>query len=148
MTVDQILQYIQAPEKLNQETLPLLKELTERYPAFETAWILYLKNLKNLNSPVFEQELINGAIRVLDRRKLYLFLNEKTRETQPETDEEEFGKLFYPTEYRLEQEEKPSENLGDVARSIQKSAEKKVRLMDKFLEAQPKIQASAGTPGT
>lgn len=148
MTVDQILQYIQAPEKLNQETLPLLKELTERYPAFETAWILYLKNLKNLNSPVFEQELINGAIRVLDRRKLYLFLNEKTRETQPETDEEEFGKLFYPTEYRLEQEEKPSENLGDVARSIQKSAEKKVRLIDKFLEAQPKIQASAGTTGT
>ena len=147
MTANQILQFIQAPEKLNQETLPLLKELTERYPAFETAWILYLKNLKNLNSPAFEQELLNGAIRVLDRRKLYLFLNDQNKSIGAEstvlpdqdTEENEFGKLFYPTEYRLEPEEKPADDLGEVARSIQKQADKKFKLIDKFLEAQPKM---------
>ncbi len=144
MTANQILQFIQAPEKLDRETLPLLKELTDRYPAFETAWILYLKNLKNLNSPDFEQELINGAIRVLDRRKLYLFLNEQDKRAGAETmdedaEENDFGKLFYPTEYRLEPEEKPLEDMGEVARSIQQQADKKFRLIDKFLEAQPKM---------
>jgi len=153
MTTDQILQFIQAPEKLNQETLPFLKELTEHYPAFETAWILYLKNLKNLNSPVFDQELMNGAIRVHDRRKLYLFLNEqekdgpveKTTNKDREAEENDFDRLFYPAEYRLEAEEKPVDDLGEVARSIQKKSEKKFRLVDKFLEAQPKIPPIEGT---
>ncbi|MFY9152456.1 MAG: hypothetical protein WAO52_10595 [Prolixibacteraceae bacterium] len=146
MTADQICQFIQTPEQLNQETLPLLKELTERYPAFETGWILYLKNLKNLNHPAFEQELVNGAIRIQNRRKLYLFLNEKQKE--PATDQlkdkdnepdNEFENLFFPTEYKLESSGETEENMGDVARSIQKNADKKVRLIDKFLEAQPKM---------
>lgn len=146
MTADQINQFIQTPERLNQETLPLLKELTERYPAFETGWILYLKNLKNLNHSAYEQELVNGAIRIQNRRKLYLFLNEKQKETaasqsdEKETEpESEFENLFFPTEYKLESSGETEENMGEVARSIQKNADKKVRLIDKFLEAQPKM---------
>lgn len=146
MTADQINQFIQTPERLNQETLPLLKELTERYPAFETGWILYLKNLKNLNHSAYEQELVNGAIRIQNRRKLYLFLNEKQKETatsqsdEKETEpESEFENLFFPTEYKLESSGETEENMGEIARSIQKNADKKVRLIDKFLEAQPKM---------
>ena len=146
MTADQIYQFIQSPERLNQETLPLLKELTERYPAFETGWILYLKNLKNLNHSAFEQELINGAIRIQNRRKLYLFLNEKQKTGEADQSdqkemeaESDFENLFFPTEYKLDAEAEPEENMGEVARSIQKKADKKVRLIDKFLEAQPKM---------
>ena len=148
MTAEQIHQFIQTPEKLNRDTLPLLKELTQRYPAFETGWILLLKNLKNLGDSSFEQELINGAIRIHDRRKLYLFLNEKTKENSidqsesAETDASEDPDIFnliFPADYKLEATERLEETMGDVARSMQKKTEKKYSLIEKFLEVKPKM---------
>jgi tetratricopeptide (TPR) repeat protein len=145
MTAEQIYQYIQAPELLNQESLPFLKEVTERYPAFVAGWMLYLKNLKNLHDPSFEQELISGAIRIQDRRKLYLFLNdtEKENETvttaEPAKNKDDIFKLIFPAEYQLEATEKAEENLDEMARSFKKKSGKGVRLIDKFLEAQPKM---------
>ncbi len=148
MTADQIYLYMQAPEKLNRETLPFLKELTGRHPAFETGWILYLKNLRNLNDSSFEQELINGALRIQDRRKLYLFLNEKVKKNEleqdflpePEAKEDQdiFNFIFAP-EYRLEEPAKSVEPAGDVDMQIQKKPAKKFHLIEKFLEAQPKM---------
>ena len=35
---------------LNSETAGQLKELIEEYPFFQMAWLLYLKNLKQINS--------------------------------------------------------------------------------------------------
>jgi len=143
MKADQIHRYWQNPEKLNQETLPLLKELTEQYPAFEAGWILYLRNLKNLNASSFEQELINGAIRIHNRRKLYLFLNEKPRKNELTNEEDSvLQDLIFPSEYQLESTEKDletEESLGEIARSIQEKSEKKFSLIEKFLEAQPKM---------
>jgi hypothetical protein len=139
---------MQTPEKLNRETLPLLKELTECYPAFEAGWILYLKNLKNLNDSSFEQELITGAVRIQDRRRLYLFLNEKTKQNEsdrtgsnkPVTGENpDIFNLIFPVEYRLETDEKTDETISEVARSIQNKSEKKYGLIEKFLEARPKM---------
>ena len=148
MTAEQIFRYMQAPEELNQETLPFLKELTEQHPAFEAGWILYLRNLKNNNDSSFEQELINGAIRIQDRRKLYLFLNEKAKATQQEQETEskpestndlEIFNLIFAPEYRLENSGETVGNMGEVARAIQNTSGKKFRLIDKFLEAQPKM---------
>ena len=144
MKAEQIFQYITAPEKLNQETLPFLKELTQRHPAFETAWILYLRNLKNNNDSSFEQELINGAIRIQNRRKLYLFLNQKTQIPEQEESESvelvkaedaEIFNLIFAPEYRLDTTEIAEETLPPT----RKEPEKKFRLIDKFLEAQPKM---------
>ncbi len=148
MTSDQLNQFLKHPENLNQDTLPVLRELTEQYPAFETGWILFLKNLKNLNDSSFEQELISGAIRIQNRRKLYLFLNEKHKTTDQEEDspmnedaelENEIGKLFFPADYRLDNPNQTEDNVGDLARSIQAGANKKESLIDKFLQAQPKM---------
>lgn len=148
MTADQIYQFMQNPDKMNQETLQALKELTEQYPAFETGWILYLKNLKILKDSSFEQELINGAIRIHDRRKLYLFLNQKTGElipvqsesNQPDPSEDtDVLNLIFPTEYRLDIPGKTEETMGETARSIQNKPDKKQTLIEKFLEAQPKM---------
>lgn len=148
MTADQLYQYMQAPEKLNQETLPLLKALTEQYSAFEAGWVLYLKNLKNLNDSSFEQELISGAVRIHDRRKLYMFLHGQVKEEVQEQSEPEkttpaedldIFNLIFPTEYRLEADEKTEETMGEVARSIQNKSEKKYSLIEKFLEARPKM---------
>jgi tetratricopeptide (TPR) repeat protein len=142
MKAEQIFQYIQTPEMLNQETLPFLKELTQRHPAFEAGWILYLKNLKNINDSSFEQELINGAIRIQNRRKLYLFLNSKPAEPksgetaveQGKTEESDIFNLIFAPDYQIE--------TGEVVPSGNKNSEKKFRLIDKFLEAQPKMPAA------
>ena len=138
---------MESPGLLNEQTLPLLQELTERYPAFETGWMLYLKNLKNLNDAAFEQELINGAIRIQNRRKLYIFLNDTDTQTEPITsstqdqmnDKDDIYDLISPTEYRLDATAKTEESLEELARSIQHKPVKGIRLIDKFLEAQPKM---------
>lgn len=148
MTADQIYQFILNPDLLNRDTLPQIKELTERYPAFETGWILYLKNLKLLQDSSFDQELINGAIRIHDRRKLYLFLNhsqgeadlneitvEQIRDSSTTND---LG-LVYPVEYKLDIPEAADESIGEIARSIQQKTDKKQTLIEKFLEVQPKM---------
>jgi len=150
MNSEQIFQYIQSPEKLNQETLPFLKELTQRHPAFEAAWILYLRNLKNISDSSFEQELINGAIRIQDRKKLYLFLNSKPQELtleevalEPEkTQDSDIFNLIFAPDYRFETAENKEENPNDLVNTGMKSSEKKFRLIDKFLEAQPKMPAA------
>jgi len=148
MTADQIIEFIYAPEKLNQETLPLLRELNERYPAFEAGWILYLKNLKNLNDSSFEQELFHVAIRIQDRRKLYLFLNEPMQASELEEDnlsESDAGKnlqlsnLLLPSEYQVEKIISPEEFQDEAIRTIQEKSGKKFSLIEKFLEAQPKM---------
>jgi tetratricopeptide (TPR) repeat protein len=148
MTADQLYQFMLNPDGMNRDTLQDFKEMTEQYPAFETAWILYLKNLKILKDSAFEQELINGAIRIHDRRKLYLFLNQKAAEqviTQPETismeetpDPDLLNLVALPV-YRLEVDDDVDETIGEIARSIQKKPSKKHTLIEKFLEAQPKM---------
>ena len=144
MTTDQLYKYILSPGLLNQQTLPHLQELTERYPAFETGWMLYLKNLKNLGDASFEQELINGAIRIQNRRKLYLFLKENDRETEQPTateiqTKEAIDSLIFTTEYRLEVNENENVPIEEIAPSLPVKSGKGVRLIDKFLEAQPKM---------
>jgi len=111
MKYDKIPEYIKAPEKLNAETLPYLKELTEQFPAFETAWILYLRNLKNTNDPTFEQELVHSAIHIHNRRKLYLFLNTKFAAHKPDeqgnestqNDRDDIFNLIFAPDYQIEQ---------------------------------------------
>ncbi len=145
MTANQIIQFMQSPEKLNRETLPLLKEIIERYPAFEAGWLLYLKNLKNLNDSLFEQELMLGALRIQDRRKLYLFLNQKVEVVEPAetetsaTDDLDLFNLIFPTEYQLDSSLPTEASPGEIARSIQNDSGKRVSLIEKFLEAQPKM---------
>jgi hypothetical protein len=61
---------------LNNETLPELKQLVDDYPYFQTARMLYLKNLAILNDERFGLELKKTAVYVPDRRMLYIFIEE------------------------------------------------------------------------
>ena len=60
---------------LNYETGLCLKKMTEDFPYFQVAWILYLKYLKETRSSDYEMMLKKVAVRVSDRKKLYRFLN-------------------------------------------------------------------------
>lgn len=65
---------IENPDKLNNETLPQLKELTEKYPFFQVARILYVRNLFLMHSPQFGTELRKASAFVPDRTTLFAFI--------------------------------------------------------------------------
>lgn len=67
----------QNPSKLNRDSLEGLKKLTEDFPNFHAAWMLYLKNLKDLNDPEFDEVLKKAAPLLPDRKQLYRFLHSK-----------------------------------------------------------------------
>ena len=87
-------EWIRHPETLGDESLVELKELLERYPYFQTARLLYLKNLFLLDSPSFMEELRKGALFVADLSVLFYFIEGgrfQLRKHLPETDEAEKG---------------------------------------------------------
>ncbi len=71
MIQQRLQQWIEHPDSLDTESLYELKRLLERYPYFQTAWILYLKNLFLLHDPSFQEELRRGALFVADLSVLF-----------------------------------------------------------------------------
>ena len=74
MIQQQLYQWIKHPEYLNRETLFELRTLLARYPYFQTARLLYLKNLYLLHDISFGEELRKAALYVTDRRMLFLLV--------------------------------------------------------------------------
>ena len=71
MIQQQLYQWIKHPEYLNRETLFELRTLLARYPYFQTARLLYLKNLYLLHDISFGEELRRAALYITDRRVLF-----------------------------------------------------------------------------
>ena len=70
----QISEWVAHPEMLNNESLYELRKLLATYPYFQTARILYLKNLYLLNAPEFKDELKKGALYVADLSILFYYI--------------------------------------------------------------------------
>lgn len=66
--------YFVHPEKLDRDSLDALRGVLERYPYFQAARLLYLKNLRMLRDPSFNQELCRSVIYITHRAFLYHFL--------------------------------------------------------------------------
>jgi len=75
MQKEQVIKLLNNPALLKNETADQLKALLEEFPSFQMAWLLYVKNLKQIKSPDFENILKQVAVRVSDRKLLYKFLN-------------------------------------------------------------------------
>ncbi|NOU61635.1 hypothetical protein [Marinifilum caeruleilacunae] len=56
-----------------------LKYLVEKYPFFEVAHLLLLKNLNDSQSIRFKEELRNSSLHISNRRQLYLLLNDRLK---------------------------------------------------------------------
>ena len=67
-------EWIKHPDRLDKDSLYELRMLLARYPYFQTAWILYLKNLFLLQDPSFKRELHRGAIYVADLSMLFYYI--------------------------------------------------------------------------
>lgn len=91
MMQQQIYEWIKHPEQLNRESLYELRMLLVRYPYFQTARLLYLKNLFLLHDIAFGDELRRASLYIADRRKLFSLtegehytLKNLEKEVQPE----------------------------------------------------------------
>ena len=67
----ELYRWMKHPELLNRETLYELRNLLARYPYFQTARLLYLKNLYLLHDIAFGEELRKAALHVPDSRVLF-----------------------------------------------------------------------------
>ncbi len=82
MMVSNITSYIKTPEKLDRESLKAFDELIEKYPFFQTARLLHIKNIQNVSSEVNKNILHLTATYVSDRKILYYLLHKLPGSTQ------------------------------------------------------------------
>ncbi|MDX9882303.1 MAG: hypothetical protein RBS73_09570 [Prolixibacteraceae bacterium] len=75
MTKEDFYRYLVSPETMDRESLEGFRALVGEHPAFQSAWILYLKNLMIVGDPAFPDELKRASVYIQDRRMLYLFLH-------------------------------------------------------------------------
>ncbi len=66
-------------KKMDKNSYRELKDLTNRYPFFELAHVLLLKNLNDNKSIRFKEELQNSSLQISDRRQLFLLLNNRLK---------------------------------------------------------------------
>jgi tetratricopeptide (TPR) repeat protein len=78
MNKEDLYRLIENPLAMNEETAEELKLITENYPWFSLGWALYVKNLKQIQSPEYDSVLKKAAVRVINRKLLYLFINSET----------------------------------------------------------------------
>ncbi|MBN2524329.1 MAG: hypothetical protein JXB24_13740 [Bacteroidales bacterium] len=75
MTLPNLNRYIRTPEKLDKESLKTFDELIEKYPFFQTARLLHIKNIQNVTSEINKNILHLTATYVSDRKILYYLLH-------------------------------------------------------------------------
>jgi len=75
MNKENLVRLIENPLAMNEQTAEELKLITESHPWFSLAWVLYAKNLKQIESPEYDSVLKETAIRVNNRKLLYHFIN-------------------------------------------------------------------------
>ncbi len=63
--------YLRNPENLDEQTISEVNLLKDKFPYFQTAYLLATKNHHNISSPDFERILHLSAAYVSDRRVLY-----------------------------------------------------------------------------
>lgn len=83
MNLDSFYTYLEQPQTLNGQSLVELNELVNRYPYFQSARLLYLKNLHLLNDYRYNEELRTVSAYAGNRKVLYELINEgKTNYTE------------------------------------------------------------------
>jgi hypothetical protein len=75
MTSENLIFYIDSPVRLDKTSLPLISQAIEKYPFFQTARLLYIKNIQNLHQQVNKNALNQTAAFVVDRKILYYLLH-------------------------------------------------------------------------
>ncbi|MFP4046636.1 MAG: hypothetical protein ACOCZ4_01780 [Bacteroidota bacterium] len=75
MQKEQLVKYIENPEKLGEYSLADMRTLLKKYPFFQLGYFLFLLNLKNIKDPRFDEYLSKYAVYIKDRNELFRKLN-------------------------------------------------------------------------
>ena len=78
-----LLTLIQDPQQLDEETLPQLSKLVEKYPFYQTARLLYITNLFLTHHQDFGRELRKSGIFLADRSALFRVVENTSYDLQP-----------------------------------------------------------------
>ena len=76
MKREEMIKYLENPHKLNEYSLSELRALLRKYPYFQTAHMLFLLNLKNINDPRYREFLKQSAVYINDRDKFLRLVNQ------------------------------------------------------------------------
>lgn len=74
MNKEQFIKLMESPSKLDEATLPLLSEVVRDFPYFQTAQIMYAKNLGNIKSIHYNNQLKIAAAYSTNRKVLFNIL--------------------------------------------------------------------------
>ncbi len=74
MKADDFYRIMKEPSLLSEETLPGWKEIIDDFPWFQTARMLYLKNLAVTEDIRFIPELQRMSVYIIDRKKLFMLI--------------------------------------------------------------------------
>ncbi len=77
MNKTQFYNYLHYPELLDDRSLTEIEKIMVEYPYFQSARLLYIKNLSNQGSISYNRELKRTAIWITDRRKLFYLLDSR-----------------------------------------------------------------------
>ncbi len=128
MNRSELLEYIKNPERLNEKSLEDLRRLVQEYPYFQTAVLLYLRNLKNTGDLAYTSELKRTALLVADRTRLEEGMEGKFEELKSE-------KLMKEEREELEEMEESEELESSGTPKLQHQD-----LIDRFITENPRIK--------
>lgn len=137
MNRSELLEYIKHPERLNEKSLEDLRRLVQEYPYFQTAVLLYLRNLKNIGDLSYTAELKRTALLVADRTRLEEVMEGKFEELKSEKLKKKSEKLMKEEREELEEfdELKELKELKESAPKLQHQD-----LIDRFITENPRIK--------
>lgn len=75
MNIQEFYNYIKHPDLLNETSLNELNEVIQRYPYFQAARMLFLKNLSLLHDDRYQAMLTKTSIYAPDRKALYFLIH-------------------------------------------------------------------------
>lgn len=93
--------YLTRPDRLDSESLKKLESWMESYPFFQTARLLHVKNLQNLEGQVKKEMLNLTAAYVTDRKVLYYLLHKlSAQESEISAENQETESVRYSKEIK------------------------------------------------
>lgn len=75
MNTNDIIKYIENPHLLNEESINEIHDITQKYPYFQTGYLLKIKNLHNLVPEAAKPEINQAAAYITDRKTIYYLLH-------------------------------------------------------------------------
>ena len=137
MTREEFISLIRYPEKLTEKHIFDLKNLTDEYPYFVLARVLYAKSLKESNNIHYGANAKRTTLHAPNRRRLYFYLHPEQKETgevkQTERPQKTFAGEYFDMMEIIEKKG------GNQKQSLKKLAERLKAAREMTSEKQPPV---------